>query len=328
MSDRIKISIIIPVYNVEALLPRCLDSILSQSVSEIEVICVDDRTPDGSGAVIDRYAAGDRRVVAVHKEVNEGPMKARETGYRMARGEYLFFCDSDDFLPDGALAALYDAAVSSKADITAGDWDTVNMQGRRVLRDRASKIGHTWRSYMRYILNWGTPSLCGSLFKRSLFEGKEYTSVAHMPFSEDRRLLTEILILCHPTVEPVAKVVYCYWANPVSTTRKKLTDKAVRQQFGALFGSYDFIEDHTGEFTRDNDGQMMRWLSLYIERGVKARTLISAEPRNAALMRFGNMRRTVGLKTAAHTSLCLHVPGYASLMNFLRQMIRKVQGKD
>ncbi|MDO4319834.1 MAG: glycosyltransferase family 2 protein [Bacteroidales bacterium] len=328
MSDKIKISVVIPVYNVEALLPRCLDSILGQSVREIEVICVDDRTPDGSGAVLDAYAARDSRVIAVHKEVNEGPMMARETGYSMARGEYIFFCDSDDYLPDGALQSLYDAALQSGADITAGNSVSVNRQGREVLRDRASRLGNTWQSYMTYILNWGTPALWGCLFKRSLFEDTGYTAIPHMPFSEDRRLLTEILLLSHPTVEPLRRVVYCYWANPISTTRKKLTDKAVRQQFGALYGTYDFIEEHTGEFTHDNDGQMTRWLSLYIERGVKASSLCKAEPRNAALLRFAAMRRNIGLKGALHTTLCIRVPGYGIVMNSLRRLIRKAQGKD
>lgn len=95
----VKISVIIPVYNVEKYLSRCLDSVLRQSLREIEVICVDDCTPDGSAAIINSYVQRDSRVKAIHKAQNEGPMKARESGYDMACGEYLFFCDGDDLLP-------------------------------------------------------------------------------------------------------------------------------------------------------------------------------------------------------------------------------------
>jgi len=328
MSDNIKISVVIPVYNVEALLPRCLDAILGQSEREIEVICIDDRTPDGSGAVIDAYAARDSRVKAVHKTVNEGPMMARHTGYTMARGEYVFFCDSDDYLPEGALEALYARAVASDADIVVGNLCTVTPQGRTALRDRASSVGTTWRSYMRYILHWGTPSLCGSLFRRSLFVGMAYTAGQHMLVSEDRRLLTEILLLRHPSVAPLDRLVYCYWSNQASTTHRPLTADDVRRQFESLYGSYDFIESHTGEFTADNDGQMTRWLSLYIERGVSAGLLRGLHPHNAVLLRYGRMRRDIGTVAATHTALCMYLPGYRPLMHSLRHLVRRAQGKD
>ena len=75
----VKISVIIPVYNVEKYLSRCLDSVLGQSLREIEVICVDDCTPDGSAAIINSYAQLHSRVKAIHKAQNEGPMNARES---------------------------------------------------------------------------------------------------------------------------------------------------------------------------------------------------------------------------------------------------------
>ncbi|MDE5642328.1 MAG: glycosyltransferase, partial [Muribaculaceae bacterium] len=84
-----KVSVVIPVYNVAEYLPRCLDSILGQSLRDVEIICVDDCSPDNSGAILDEYSARDSRVKVLHKSVNQGPMLARHTGYSRAEGEYV-----------------------------------------------------------------------------------------------------------------------------------------------------------------------------------------------------------------------------------------------
>ena len=91
------ISMIVPVYNVEAYIRRCVDSILEQSYKHIEVILVDDGTPDHSGTICDEYAASDPRVKVIHQK-NMGLSEARNSGMREATGEYLCFIDSDDFV--------------------------------------------------------------------------------------------------------------------------------------------------------------------------------------------------------------------------------------
>ncbi len=91
-----KVSIIVPVYKAEAYLPRCIDSILSQSYSDFELLLIDDRGPDKSGEICDKYAKKDKRIKVIHKERNEGASSARNTGLDAATGEYIMFCDSDD----------------------------------------------------------------------------------------------------------------------------------------------------------------------------------------------------------------------------------------
>lgn len=91
------ISIIIPVYNTEPYLRQCLDSVCGQTYGNLEIICVDDGSTDGSGAIVDEYAARDSRVVAVHQQ-NQGQARARNVGIAMARGEYVTGLDSDDYL--------------------------------------------------------------------------------------------------------------------------------------------------------------------------------------------------------------------------------------
>ncbi|MFI2432571.1 CDP-glycerol glycerophosphotransferase family protein [Streptomyces sp. NPDC018693] len=103
-----RFSIIVPCFKVQGYLRECLDSILEQSYRDIEVIAVDDRSPDGCGAILDEYAARDPRVKALHLPENVGLGRARNAGMPHATGDYLFFLDSDDTLTPGALRALAD----------------------------------------------------------------------------------------------------------------------------------------------------------------------------------------------------------------------------
>lgn len=110
------VSVIIPVYNVEAYLCRCVDSVLGQTLADIEVIIVDDGSPDGSPAICDAYAAADSRVRVIHK-ANAGLGYARNTGIEAASGRYLCFLDSDDYLEPDALRKLYELAESNGLDV-------------------------------------------------------------------------------------------------------------------------------------------------------------------------------------------------------------------
>ncbi|MEE1752218.1 bifunctional glycosyltransferase/CDP-glycerol:glycerophosphate glycerophosphotransferase [Streptomyces sp. SP18CS02] len=103
-----RFSVIVPAYKVQAYLHACLESVLSQSYDDLEVIAVDDCSPDGGGAIIDEFAAADSRVVAVHLPENTGLGPARNTGLARATGDYVLFLDGDDTLAPGALRAIAD----------------------------------------------------------------------------------------------------------------------------------------------------------------------------------------------------------------------------
>jgi CDP-glycerol glycerophosphotransferase len=121
------ISVIIPVYDVAAYLPGCLDSVLGPG-GDIEVIAVDDASPDGSGALLDARAAADRRLRVIHLPVNSGAGPARNAGLGRAAGQYIWFVDADDRLAGGALAAVT-AALASAPDVLLIDWVTVRGDG-------------------------------------------------------------------------------------------------------------------------------------------------------------------------------------------------------
>ena len=127
-----KISIVVPVYNAEKELQRCVDSILGQSFSDWELLLIDDGSRDGSPALCDRLAQRDPRVRVWHKE-NGGVSSARNLGIRKAEGEYLMFTDSDDTLFPETLATLYGKALETKAElVVCGFTYYVEQNGRRV----------------------------------------------------------------------------------------------------------------------------------------------------------------------------------------------------
>ena len=116
MSKPAKVSVVVPVYNVTRYLRQCMDSIVGQTLREIEIICVDDGSTDGSGAMLDEYALRDKRVRVIH-QANAGAGPARNAGMALAAGEYLFFCDPDDWCDREMLRLMYAKAVETGSDI-------------------------------------------------------------------------------------------------------------------------------------------------------------------------------------------------------------------
>lgn len=127
------VSIIVPVYNAEENLDRCIDSILNQTYKEFELILLDDGSTDTSGQICDVYARTDARIRVVHKE-NSGVSDTRNQGMAMAKGEYLQFLDSDDWITPDATGLLVRAAVENPCDMVIADF-------YRVIGDRVSQKG-------------------------------------------------------------------------------------------------------------------------------------------------------------------------------------------
>ena len=115
-----KVSVVVPIYGVEKYLRQCVDSILAQTLKDIEIILVDDGSPDGCPAIIDEYATKDSRIIAVHQE-NRGVSTSRNNAMKMATGEFIAFIDPDDiYASQTALEKLYNTATSIGCDIAGG----------------------------------------------------------------------------------------------------------------------------------------------------------------------------------------------------------------
>jgi CDP-glycerol glycerophosphotransferase len=125
------ISVIVPVYGVAGYLPACLDSLLTGGDDlDLEVIAVDDASPDDSGKILDQRAAADPRLQVVHLDRNGGQGNARNLALSRARGDYVWFVDSDDTAADGALPAIADALAATKPDVLLVNWVSCYAGGR------------------------------------------------------------------------------------------------------------------------------------------------------------------------------------------------------
>ncbi len=166
-----RISVIIPVYNVEAYLPQCLDSVLSQDHRDLEVILIDDGSTDASGAICDGYAARDSRVRVIHQK-NGGAAAAKNAGLRIATGTYLSFVDSDDYLEPNVYGYMLGVLKEHGADAAQFSFREVYRSRRedQILCRGREILDH--KSYLlRFPKDWTCALLWNKLYKRALFDG-------------------------------------------------------------------------------------------------------------------------------------------------------------
>lgn len=132
------ISVIVPIYKVEKYLRQCLDSIINQSYQNLEIILVDDGSPDNSGMICDEYKKKDDRIVVIHKE-NGGLSDARNIGLRVMRGDYLMFVDSDDYITRDCISYLYNLSERFNADLVIGGFEKFEDETNIVIETSASE---------------------------------------------------------------------------------------------------------------------------------------------------------------------------------------------
>lgn len=163
------VSIIIPTYNVEAYIGRCMDSVIGQTYPNLEILPVDDGSTDRCGEILDRYAEQDGRVRVIHQK-NKGLIAVRKIGIEQATGDYLFFVDADDWIESQAIEILVGRALETGADVTMGYHGDVDDRGNR----RSSFFPcRTWvcnrDEYVREMMNYRiSGSMCAKLFKQGI----------------------------------------------------------------------------------------------------------------------------------------------------------------
>ena len=117
MTNNVKVSVIVPCYNAEKFLPKCMKSLQSQTLSEIEIICVNDCSKDTTKELLNEYAQKDARVKPIHFDKNQGQSSARNAGIKIAKGEFISFVDSDDYIEQTMLEKLYNKAKDTQSDM-------------------------------------------------------------------------------------------------------------------------------------------------------------------------------------------------------------------
>lgn len=209
-----KISVIVPVYNVEDFLAKCLDSIIVQSFRDFEVIIVDDGSTDNSGIIAKAYEDKYQNIYVVTQE-NGGLGAARNTGIDAAKGEYLLFIDSDDFITQHTLQMLNDKVEETKADLVIFDLAKEDMHGNIIEISQGcvqSSVDMNVERFPQLLLDW--PSACNKCYHRDLFENTDIRFPGKVWY-EDFRTIPKLLTLAN-RIEYINEPFYHYLQRPGS----------------------------------------------------------------------------------------------------------------
>lgn len=242
-----KISVIVPVYRAEEYLASCIDSILSQTYSDFEIILVNDGSPDNSGAICDAYAAREERIFVIH-QTNQGQAAARNHALSQAKGEWICFVDSDDLIHPQMLELLYDAAMEGNAGISmcqmlegsALPEDFLQPRERNfetLIMDEATLVRlHDEDQYPSWVA-------CAKLIRKEYIE----THLFH-----EGRVYEDNEAVCHwvcaaKTLAHMPHMLYFYRKNEESTTKssfslKKLDYLWALEQIIRFYGSLGYLE--------------------------------------------------------------------------------------
>ena len=240
MKEQELISIIVPVYNIMDCLPRCVDSIRSQTYRNLEILLVDDGSDDGTEQLVDRLAETDDRIRVFHKP-NGGSSSARNFGIRNAKGRYIGFVDSDDFIEPGMYERLMESIRRDRVRIAQVSRDEIGEGGNR-LPDVCTppKEAYTCPSetFLReLLLHRGDCSYCTKLTDRTLLDGRGFPEGE---LNEDFHLLVEML----SEIDGIAVLPqqdYHVYYRTGSNTRKKSKNEFSRV-FVDIVNNADFVE--------------------------------------------------------------------------------------
>ena len=254
------ISVIVPVYKTEAYLERCVSSIRNQTYNNLEIILVDDGSPDRSGEICDGYAREDNRIRVVHKE-NGGLSSARNAGIDVMTGEYVAFVDSDDDIAPDMIETLYGLCVDHDAQIACGGIERVNDQGHvNYYNENLNDfLLLTREEAMRELLeNYRiTNSACDKLFHRSVFEDLRMTVGI---IYED----CDVMYRCIQKAERVvytAKPLYHYYLSQGSILRGAFNAK----QFDAVTVAKKRMNFYEREYPEFLDAVRVKFLEMGLE---------------------------------------------------------------
>ena len=188
------ISVIVPIYNTEIYLERCVKSLQAQTISELEIVLVDDGSTDGSGELCDKFAAEDPRVKVFHKE-NGGSSSARNLGILKATGEYLGFVDSDDYVDSDMYERLYDAVCTYGVKAAQIGRDEIDPEGRLLpdicVPPDSVELIQPEKFMEELLMHRGDCSFCTKLICRDLFLDKNNFPIGML--NEDFHLLIRLV---------------------------------------------------------------------------------------------------------------------------------------
>ncbi len=237
----VKVSVIVPVYNAEKALERCIDSILNQEYKDLELIAVDDGSKDHSGEILDAYAKADPRVVVIHKE-NGGVSDTRNRALDIAQGEYVQFLDADDWIPADSTKVMVRAIEESGADLVTADFYRV--VGNNIARKGSITTSEvlTRQEYAEWMMD--SPAdyyygvLWNKLYRRQIIEQYHLRMDKTLSFCEDFVYNLEYILRCK-TIIPLQIPVYYYVKTDGSLVSQNMNFSRIVQMKTSIYEYYN-----------------------------------------------------------------------------------------
>ena len=272
------LSIIVPVYNVENHLPKCIDSILAQTFTDFELILVEDGSPDGCPALCDAAAAKDARVRVIHQK-NGGLSAARNAGLDVARGAWIGFVDSDDYIAPEMYEALYQAVQSTGADLALCDYAEVDEMGApcQSMHIRLEKKDFTGRELLKNATDTMIQPAWNKLYRRAVFTQLRYPEGK---LNEDLFLIPEVCLQIQKAVV-VPKALYYYVQrggsimNESKTLRHFDAAEAAQRYWDCLVenAAYDALAN-AAKFTMGSVSRVYRQLPPALRKEARSREML------------------------------------------------------
>lgn len=241
MNSNPKVSIIIPVYNTEKYLSRCLNSLVKQTLHDIEIICINDGSEDNSLSILENYASSDERIVLIDQK-NQGQSVARNRGIEIARGKYIGFVDSDDWVDYNYFEKLYCAAENNNCDIAVAGIIRLSKFNKKIYlkfdneiisQDVNEKFKLCDVPDLSYVVN--------KIYKREVFINQNFR-FEEGRFYEDLILTPQILFYLKALIT-VPGVYYYYWRRSKSTVTLR-SEKVNKDSVYAHNTAKEFIKKH------------------------------------------------------------------------------------
>jgi len=236
----LSVSVIIPACNVGLYVASTIESCINQSLKDIEIIVVNDGSTDNTKEIIEDYAVKDSRIIAIHKK-NEGVTIARQTGLNIAKGEYIFFLDGDDYLEVTALKNIYDEAKLKNADFVVGDFRFVYPDGKIIEKNffdfkETDSIG-----FMKYCFLKSDFYFTGRLIKRKLLEIAELNIPATITFGEDN--VAVIQLAAHLQKAIKVNTIVLYYVQRTSSVTNMLKKEDLIQRSNACWFTLQYVKN-------------------------------------------------------------------------------------
>ena len=261
-----KVSVVVPLFNSEPYIERCLHSIINQRYHNIEVIVVDDASTDASAMLVKKFMNSNPCVRLMQHNTNQGSMLARRDGYEAATGDFLMFVDADDTLPNNAVSRLIDIENATDADIVVGTIEKIYVDGRKEfivseINDYATSKDIVEALITQKLKN----SLCGKLYKAHLFSNNKLQNFERMTISEDGCLFYQLAKLANKVVTK-NEITYCYHENKHSSSHRIYGMKQIENIIVANKLMYDICKGYP-DFEAKLQYRMSRAIfPLYAER--------------------------------------------------------------